>query len=227
MYILLHIFIGLGASCDTILDAELLLESASIVSSMDPKWKYEVHMNESMDSAVIQLLIPDEFVESNLLFTSSCGEECMIAVYVTAEDYLTGTILNTTNGTVFFKPYSDAFHYVTLRLLSGNSSNVSLQLFDNSSTYDLDQVKLVDLMRKSLPDFFLFDYEHLQGNSIKPSAFNLTSNTLSVLSFEIGRVYDVGGTLTIGLKIVDVKDKEKKNIIVIACISLGEQLKIK
>lgn len=212
---------GLGASCDTILDAELLLESASIVSSMDPKWKYEVHMNESMDSAVIQLLIPDEFVESNLLFTSSCGEECTIAVYVTAEDYLTGMTLNTTNGTVFFKPYSDAFHYVTLRLLSGNSSNVSLQLFDNSSTYDLDQVKLVDLMRKSLPDFFLFDYEHLQGNSIKPSAFNLTSNTLSVLSFEIGRVYDVGGTLTIGLKIVDVKDKGKKNIIVIACISLG------
>ena len=90
----------------------------------------------------------------------------------------------------------------------------------------MDQVKLVDLMRKSLPDFFLFDYEHLQGNSIKPSAFNLTSNTLSVLSFEIGRVYDVGGTLTIGLKIVDVKDKGKKNIIVIACISLGEQLKI-
>ncbi|KAK9299726.1 hypothetical protein QLX08_007352 [Tetragonisca angustula] len=210
---------GLGASCDTVLDAELLLEFASIVSPMDPKLEYEVHMNESVDSAVMQLFIPDEFVDSSLSLKSTCGEECRIAVHVIAEDHLAGMIMNTTNATVFFKPYSDAFHYVTLRLLSGESSNVSLQFLDNSVAYD--SVKSVDLMRKSLPDFFLFDYEHLRGNSTKPSAFNLTSDTLSVLSFEIGRVYDVGGTLTLGLKLVDVKEKEKKNIIVIACISLG------
>ena len=202
----------------------MLLEFASIVSPMDPKLEYEVHMNESVDSAVMQLFIPDEFVDSSLSLKSTCGEECRIAVHVIAEDHLAGMIMNTTNATVFFKPYSDAFHYVTLRLLSGESSNVSLQFLDNSVAYD--SVKSVDLMRKSLPDFFLFDYEHLRGNSTKPSAFNLTSDTLSVLSFEIGRVYDVGGTLTLGLKLVDVKEKEKKNIIVIACISLGERLKV-
>ncbi|XP_076235241.1 transmembrane protein 8B [Calliopsis andreniformis] len=209
---------GLGASCDTVLDAELLLESATIVSLLDPKQEYEVHMNESTDSAVMQLLIPDEFVDSSLALKSTCGEDCRIAVHVTADDHLAGAIVNSTNATVFFKPYSDAFHYVTLRLLSGESSNVSLQLVDSSPT-EPSQVKSVDLMRKSLPDFFLFDYEHLRGNGTKPSAFNLTADTLSVLSFEIGRVYDVGGTLTLGLKLVDVD--EKKNVIVIACISLG------
>lgn len=182
-------------------------------------------MNESADSAVMQLLIPDEFVDSSLSLKSSCGEECEVAVHVTAEDQLAGMIVNTTNATVFFKPFSDAYHYVVLRLLSGESTNVSLQLVDSSPTYEPGQVKSVDLMRKSLPDFFLFDYEHLRGNGTKPSAFNLTSDTLSVLSFEIGRVYDVGGTLTLGLKLVDAKDKEKKNIVVVACISLGEQPK--
>lgn len=209
---------GLGASCDTVMDAELLLEPASMVSLMDPKQEYEVHINESTDSAVMQLLIPNEFVDSSLSLRSTCGEECRIAVHVTADDHLAGVIVNSTNATVPFKPYSDAFHYVTLRLLSGESSNVSLQLVDGSST-EASQVMSVDLMRKSLPDFFLFDYEHLRGNGTKPSAFNLTADTLSVLSFEIGRVYDVGGTLTLGLKLVDVE--EKKNIVVVACISLG------
>ncbi|CAK9808819.1 Post-GPI attachment to proteins factor 6 [Anthophora plagiata] len=211
---------GLGASCDTVLDAELLLESASIVSPMDSKLKYEVHMNGSVDSAVIQLPIPEEFIDSSLSLKSTCGEECKIAVHVTAEDHLAAKIVNTTNATMFFKPYSDAYHYVTLRLLSGESSNVSLQLLDTSPT-DSGQVKSVDLMRKSLPDFFLFDYEHLRGNGTKPSAFNLTADTLSVLSFVIDRVYDVGGTLTLGFKLVDTKDKEKKNVVVVACISLG------
>lgn len=208
------------------LDAELFLESASIVLPMDPKYEYEVHMNESLDSAVMVLLIPDEFVDSSLSLKSTCGEECRIAVHVTADDHLTGMIMNTTNATVFFKPYSDAFHYVTLQLLSGESSNVSLQLLDNSPAHDLDQVKSVDLVRKSLPEFFLFDFEHMWGNGTKPVAFNLTSDTLSVLSFEIGHVYDVGGTLTPNLKLVDAKDEEKKNVVVVACISLGKQLKV-
>ncbi|XP_043255537.1 post-GPI attachment to proteins factor 6 isoform X2 [Colletes gigas] len=211
---------GLGASCDTVLDAELLLESASIVSLMDRKFKYEVHMNETVDSAVMQLLISDEFLDSSLSLKSSCGEECKIAVHVTAEDHLAGMIVNTTNATVFFKPYSDASHYVTLRLLSGESSNVSLQLTDSYSV-EAGQVKSVNLMRKSLPNFFLFDYEHFRENGTKPSAFNLTADILSVLSFEIGRVYDVGGTLTLGFKLVDVPENEKKSIVVVACVSLG------
>lgn len=185
---------------------------------MDPKREHKVYMNKSTDSVVMQLFVPDEFTDSSLLLKSSCGEECKIAVHVTADDHLAGTILNSTNANVFFKPYSDALHYVTLRLLSGESSDVVLQLIDDSSL-NSSQVKTVDLMRRSLPDFFLFDYEHLKENSTKPSAFNLTADTLSVLSFEIGRVYDVGGTLTVGFKLVE--EKEKKNVVVAVCISLG------
>ncbi|XP_033323821.1 post-GPI attachment to proteins factor 6 [Megalopta genalis] len=210
---------GLGATCDTVLNAELLLESASLVSLMDSKLMY-VHMNESANSAMMQLLVPDNYVESSLSLRSSCGEECRVAVHITADDHLAATIVNTTNTTLLFKPYSDVFHYVTLRLLSGDASNVSLQLLDVSPT-NSSQVKSVDLMRKSLPDFFLFDYEHLLGNGTKPSAFNLSADAMSVLSFGIGRIYDVGGTLTLGLKLVENEEKEKRNVVVVACISLG------
>lgn len=210
---------GLTASCDTVLDAELLVESPSVVSLPNPRLEYEVYMNESVDSAVMQLLLPEEFADSGLSVKSSCGKDCRIGVHVTAEDHLAGTIVNTTNASLFFKPYIDAFHYVTLRLLSGEASNVSVQLL-NGSSFDASQVKSVDLMRKSLPEFFLFDYEHLRGNDTKPSAFNLTADSILILSFDIGKVYDVGGTLTVALKLVDV-DKNKKNTIVAACISLG------
>ncbi|XP_076283368.1 transmembrane protein 8B [Lasioglossum baleicum] len=211
---------GLGASCDTVLNAELLLESASLVSLMDSKLEYEVHMNESADSAMMQLLVPDNYVESSLSLRSSCGEECRVAVHITADDHLAATIVNTTNSTLLFRPYSDVFHYVTLRLLSGDASNVSLQLLDTTPT-NSSQVKSVDLMRKSLPDFFLFDYEHLLANGTKPSAFNISADAMSVLSFRIGRIYDVGGTLTLGLKLIDDEEKDKRNVVVAACISLG------
>ncbi|KAG7200198.1 hypothetical protein KM043_000630 [Ampulex compressa] len=212
---------GLGASCDTVLDAELYVESPSTVSLIDPRVEYEVHLNESSDSSVMQLLVPESFLDCTLFVKSSCGEECKVAAHVVAEDHLGGVVLNTTNGTsISFKPYTDTFHYVTLRLLQGESSNVSVQLIDASPT-DTGQVKPVELMRKTLPEFFLFDYEHLRGNETKPSAFNLTSDSLSILSFEIGRIYDVGGTLTLGLKVSNIEKEEKKNLIVVACVSLG------
>ncbi|KAG5324721.1 TMM8A factor, partial [Acromyrmex heyeri] len=217
------LFAGLSASCETIMDAEMFVEMPATTSLVDSEIEYKVQLDETSDTAIVQYLIPDVGLEELSLFLkSSCGEDCNIVVYVTAEDNLADGLLNSTAMSLSFKPYVDNFHFVTLRLLSGNASNVTMQLPMNHQTdIGIDQVTPVVLSRKSFPEFFLFDYEHLLGNDTKPQPFNVTAEALSVLSFEIGRVYDVGGTVTLGFKLIDVEEKYKKNIVLVACVSLG------
>lgn len=213
------LFAGLGTSCETVLDSEMYVEVPAITLLVHPRLEHEVQLNETSDSAVIQFLVSDiGFVEPSLLLISSCGEECNITVHVTAGDNLAGVLLNSTQTSLFFKPYADSFHYVTLRLLSGNASNVIVRLINQTI---FDQVTFVELTRKSFPEFFLFDYEHLNDNDTKSQPFNLTTDALSVFSFKIGRVYDVGGTVTLGFKLVNVDEKYKKNIVLVACVSFG------
>jgi len=151
-----------------------------------------------------------------------------VTVHVTAEDNLAYTMLNnSTRALLSFKSFVGRFHYVILRLLSGNATNVTIQVLesdDDNLKNGSNQVTSVDLSRKSFPEFFLFDYEHLRVNDTKPQSFNVTSNALSVLSFDIGRVYDVGGTVTLGFKLIDVEERHKKNIVLVACVSLGQFL---
>ncbi|XP_014473987.1 PREDICTED: transmembrane protein 8B-like isoform X1 [Dinoponera quadriceps] len=210
---------GLGASCETVLDSEMFVEMPAMTLLVNPGIEHEVQLNETSDSAIMQFLVPDVgFVEPSLLLNSSCGEDCNITVHITAGDNLANVLLNSTQTSLLFKPYAGSFHYVTLRLLSGNASNVIVRLINQTV---FDQVTLVELTRKSFPEFFLFDYEHLRGNETKPQPFNITVDALSVFSFKIGRVYDVGGTVTLGFKLVDIDEKYKKNIILVACVSFG------
>lgn len=214
------LFAGLSASCETVMDAEMFVEMPATMSLMEPEIEFKVQLDETSDTAIVQYLVPNVGLEElSLSLKSSCGEDCNIVVHVTAEDNLADDLLNSTAMSLPFKPYADEFHYVTLRLLSGNASNVTMQLPMNRQV-DVG-VEQVVLSRKSFPEFFLFDYEHLRGNDTKPQSFNVTADALSVLSFKIGRVYDVGGTVTLGFKLVDVEEKYKKNIILVACVSLG------
>lgn len=210
---------GLSASCETVMDAEMFVEMPTTTSLVDLEVEYKVQLDEISDTAIVQYLVPDVGLEELRLSLKSSCEDCSIAVHVTAEDNLADGSLNSTATTLSFKPYANAFHYVTLRLLSGNASNVTMQLpMSRQTDVGIDQVVL---SRKSFPEFFLFDYEHLRGNDTKPQPFNVTADALSVLSFEIGRVYDVGGTITLGFKLIDVEEKYKKSIVLVACVSLG------
>lgn len=203
------------------MDAEMFVEMPATISLVDPEIEHRVQLNESSDTAIVQYLVPDVGLEELTLFlNSSCGEDCNVAVHVTAEDNLADSLLNSTAMSLPFKPFVNKFHYVTLRLLSGNVSNVMIQLPTNRQA-DVSQVTPVVLSRKSFPEFFLFDYEHLCGNDTKSQPFNVTADALSVLSFEIGRVYDVGGTVSLGFKLIDVEEKYKKSIVLVACVSLG------
>lgn len=214
-------FVGLSVSCETMMDAEMFVEMPATISLVDPEIEHKVQLDESSDTAIVQYLVPDVGLgELTLFLNSSCGEDCNITVHVTAEDNLVDSVLNSTAMSLPFKPFVNDFHYVTLRLVSGNASSVTIQLPTDRQT-DVSQVTPVVLSRKSFPEFFLFDYEHLRGNDTKPEPFNVTADALSVLSFEIGRVYDVGGTITLGFKLVDVEEKYKKSIVLVACVSLG------
>lgn len=210
---------GLGASCDTALDAELLVEIPSVISLIDLNNEYKVQLNKNMDSSVVQVFIPDN-LNRILALRPYCEDDCKFAVHVVAQEQLAGAIINSSDVSLPFKSYSKTFHYVMIRLLSENASRIALQ-FENDTSTDSNQVRSISLIRKSLPEFFTFDYEHRNENDTKSKPFNLTSDALTVLDFKIGQVYDVGGTVTVGVKMLDVDKTDKKNVFVVACVSLG------
>ncbi|KAH0548459.1 transmembrane protein 8B [Cotesia glomerata] len=217
---------GIGTACDTVLDAELFVERVEQSLFAKKNDDNTVTLNDnSLDTAIIQFFVPEDQQIVNISLISSC-EECKVAANVITKETLTSALINQSETTLVFKPYVNSLHYLTLCLLSGNATNISialplddLSLSDNA--YDINDdvvaVNKVLLTRKSLPDFFLFDYEHLLGNSSKPSPVNITVDKLTVLSYQVAPVYDVGGTVSIGIKLV----KKTNNIVVVGCISLG------
>ncbi|KAF7396661.1 hypothetical protein HZH66_007523 [Vespula vulgaris] len=212
---------GLGASCDTVLDAELLIEMPSMVSLIDFNNVYEIKLNKSKNTFVGYIFMPNDLLNVVLVLNQSYKNNCKFAIHVIAQDYLIDRIVNDTNVLVSFKPYSKALHYVMLRLISGNMTKISLRFKNDTSFVDSTQVKSISLIRKSLPEFFVFEYKHRGENDTKSIPFNLTSDGLTVLDFEIARVYDIGGTLTVNINMLDDNKKDQKNIFVVACITLG------
>lgn len=216
----------MGASCETLLDAEMSIESADTVFGYGDS-SYTAELTQSSDSSVMQFRVPKNTAESTLNIQSTCGDDCLVSLHVTTSDHILGRVINSSQESIEFRPYdNDAMHYVTLRLESGNASRVTVGLENDRE--DEDGLNEVRLTRKTLPDFFLFDYEHLVGNSSKPVPMNLTTGSLNVLRFKVGAVYDTGGTLSLGLRLADKEDKDEKeekdkkdNVVVVGCVSLG------
>lgn len=56
------------------------------------------------------------------------------------------------------------------------------------------------LLRQSYHEFFMFDYDlHPDVNGTVPVLLNLTAHSAAGFAFELGEVYDIGGTLTFAL----------------------------
>ncbi|XP_015591102.1 transmembrane protein 8B isoform X2 [Cephus cinctus] len=216
---------GIGPSCDTILEAELFIERPTTVSVIDSTTEHWTELDSTSNSAVVQFLISKLAYNTTLAVKSTCGNNCTIGVNVSTLEHLAEKVFRAEESEFTFRPYINSFHYVLLRLVSGESSNVSLTLDTETIESNSTDVKFVKLLRRSFPDFFLFDYENLQGNDTKSSPYNLTNESLTVLQFEIGSVYDVGGTVSVGLKLPDTEIKDK-NVIVVSCISHGYYIPI-
>lgn len=106
----------------------------------------------------------------------------------------------------------------------------SLQIdFHNPPTFDTDDessegesvpwkpiiyrdMEFYPLLRQTYREFFMFDYDLIpDNNGTVPLVLNLTAGTPAGFSFEVGDVYDIGGTLSFavsmkhGLKGLDLK----------------------
>lgn len=207
-------------SCDTILDAELWAEYADTVHAVGED-EYTAELKSVGDSSIMHFLIPKNTEKSTLRVHSSCGDNCTVSLHVTAGDQLVGRRINGTETIVDFRPYEDeSIHYVTLRLLSGVASNVTVSLRDVQEVGK--NLTEVGLTRETAADFFRFDYEHLVGNGSKPVPMNLTEGMVSVMRFKVGAVYDTGGTLFVGLKNADEKNEKSEKVILVGCVSYGE-----
>uniref|UniRef100_A0A0C9QQ78 Tmem8a_0 protein n=1 Tax=Fopius arisanus TaxID=64838 RepID=A0A0C9QQ78_9HYME len=205
---------GLGATCSTILDSELSIEKAKIALVIDPSDDHTILLNKTMNSARLQYLITEDKEPVNISITSTCGNPCKVLANLVVEDVVSSILINFTVKTSF-TPYPGYFHYLNLRLLSGNTTNVTVsfvKLLEKQT-----RQSEIELVRKTLPEFFTFDYEFFEENSTTATPVNISENGLTVLNFRIGTVYDVGGTLSIGIKLVN----ESHDIVVVGCISLG------
>ena len=222
---------GLGASCESVLDAELAIEKSATYALVDDNTKdrgeYTVQLNKSENrtSAALQFLMYGNSETANITLDSTCVGNCSVAVSLVTSENLGGLAINETTALrrnfLPFRPYTgNSFHYLICRLLTGEHSTISLSLPRGESKVAAESlVKQIDLTRKSFPDFFLFDYEYLIGNSTKSLPINLTADSLTVLNFEVGTISDVGGTLTVGIKLVG--EDKSKDLYIFGCISLG------
>ncbi|XP_051160937.1 transmembrane protein 8B [Leptopilina boulardi] len=216
---------GIGVFCDTTLDADLSIEIPDkLLMLLDEKNDISIQLTKKNDSAIIQFPSFQESEPMFLNFTSSCGNDCLLIAQITARKQLASIATNNSATSLKFHAYDKNLHYATFRLFSGNLTNITMNLSEDDVS--LKNISYVKLVRKSLPDFFLFDYEHLNdddsnNNNNKATPLNLTSGILSIFKFHIDPIYDIGGTLTIGLKVTDSEAKKKKNILLIGCVSLG------
>lgn len=212
---------GLGASCDTVLDAEFFIEPPASYVLVADRREHVIELNKSANTAVVEFLMEENSELSNVTFTSTCGSDCQLLGSVTSSQILGNVTINGAEAYLSFKPYINSFHHLSLQLMSGEASNVSYVLPPASNAEPDDSlVRKVALIRKSLPDFFYFDYEHVTSNSSSP--VNLTAKGITALSFQVGPISDVGGTLSLGIKLVN---DDRKDVVVFGCVSLGRALK--
>ncbi|XP_075147376.1 uncharacterized protein LOC142221510 [Haematobia irritans] len=77
----------------------------------------------------------------------------------------------------------------------------------------LRNIEFYPLLRQTYRDFFSFDYElEADENGTVPTTLNLTGGVLVGFTFNIGEVYDVGGTLSlvISMNVNDTEEQRKK-----------------
>ncbi|XP_014218412.1 post-GPI attachment to proteins factor 6-like [Copidosoma floridanum] len=211
---------GLAASCKTVLEAEMSIEHPDFTFSLGPNASaHSVQLTRQVDSSVTEFRVPRNTNASSLTLNSTCAENCSISVHVTAADLVFADKLNATSDTYHFRGFNDgSLHYVTLRLESGNASDVTLELVHQPADPGLLQV--VKLTRKTLPDFFMFDYDHLSPRADNNEPFNLTAGSLALLRFQVGPVYDTGGTLSISMRLAE-EEEDQSSIRLVGCLSLG------
>lgn len=178
------------------------------------------------DSSKLRFLLPSSILLSEIEVSSSSGSSSEVEVNITAGSYvpygdsrLAHFVLNSTTARIPFNVWAEVFHYVTVRLRSGAPTNVSVILSEGQR--NSSDIEVTRLMRKSYPDFFLFDYEYLTSNGTKSPSVNLTASKTSVFSFSVNPLSDIGGTLTVALRLKEKGKSEPENFTVVGCLHLG------
>lgn len=143
----------------------------------------------------------------------------------------------TADVTIEFYPHEDAWHYVDLEfvVISSNNTNSSNgNLEDNQEvefsismiyTEDINETEIEEqlmiermgrkfayypLLRQTYREFFMFDYDLLPDeNGTVPLSLNITGGIPTAMQFDVGDVYDIGGTLSFAIAMkLDIKGNQ-------------------
>ncbi|KAG6455273.1 hypothetical protein O3G_MSEX009136 [Manduca sexta] len=101
--------------------------------------------------------------------------------------------------TITFIPHPNAWHYIQIDRIKGNTSSIAdCESYLRSDIDDVDNRTTLDFMRDNKDRFFTFDYG-LPTTDIQDatSLINITSSEVKTLRYKVNQFVDIGGSLAI------------------------------
>lgn len=107
---------------------------------------------------------------------------------------------------------------------NGESGSMQKDVKDHSTNNDADYLEYIPyiakkrtfveypLLRQTYREFFMYDYDLVPDqNGTVPASINLTSGSPALMKFDIGDVYDVGGTLSFAISMTTADNVLNEN----------------
>uniref|UniRef100_A0A6B2E627 EGF-like domain-containing protein n=1 Tax=Phlebotomus kandelakii TaxID=1109342 RepID=A0A6B2E627_9DIPT len=220
---------GLSPTCETLLLSEMSVIEVNTQLLSENVAQQDVLLTNSSTPLTYKFFVPRDVVSITLQVTITkacpeCPEICLDAnaqALPSVHSYIhTDTIWVNESATEFlqFHVQENEWHYVDLSFSdSGNSSqeNPDTPVYEVEFTIMIEfhtteiplppDLKAVTfdtypLLRQTYREFFMFDYDLLPDiNGTVPASLNLTTGTPALFKFEVGDVYDIGGTLSFAI----------------------------
>ncbi|CAO1444482.1 unnamed protein product [Diamesa hyperborea] len=194
---------GLSASCETLLLSEMAIVRAHPkIITPNASYKDTIATNAT-EPRSYKFFVPRnvDICTWRLTIVRTCNDCTDLSFFVQShslpnhKNYLQNAIVNVTqaNETIIdFYPHENAWHYVDLDFLVGETIKSTIIKSRGFRNYPL--------LRQTYREFFMFDYDLLPDvNGTVPLSINMTAGVTTLMKFDVGDVYDIGGTLSFAI----------------------------
>uniref|UniRef100_A0A1L8D9Q3 EGF-like domain-containing protein n=2 Tax=Nyssomyia neivai TaxID=330878 RepID=A0A1L8D9Q3_9DIPT len=219
---------GLSPTCETQLLSEMSVIEAFPQTLSENVIFHNNLLTNSCIPLTYKFFVPRDVVTCTLQITivQPCSECSDVSLAINAEalpssqNFIHGESIqvNETNvHLVDFHAQESEWHYVDVNFSdSANSSEDNLEpvydveftimlIFHTRESHIPSEDKALSfeaypLLRQTYREFFMFDYDLLPDiNGTVPASLNLTAGTPALFKFDVGDVYDIGGTLSFAI----------------------------
>ncbi|GAB0087524.1 uncharacterized protein DMENIID0001_018410 [Sergentomyia squamirostris] len=219
---------GLSPSCETQLLSEMSVIESNPQTLSENVPHQDILLTNATTPNTYKFFVPRKIVAITIQITVTkacmeCSEICLginSQALPSHRSFLHSDIIPANETTVHliqFDPEENEWHYVDVSfedIANTSQENQDVPLYDVEFTVMLifhpetlvppDHKALsfdsYPLLRQTYREFFMFDYDLLPDiNGTVPASLNLTAGTAALFKFDVGDVYDIGGTLSFAI----------------------------